>query len=141
MALSKGLLQIHAEQQHQEVSRPGERFEQSSRSIRGYGLGWIAQEGPHQWQVNLRRDENSQFGSENTGALAYGFRLGTLWRLRMAIGTGFVAPSFNQLYYPGFGNPALQAERGLSREWGLNYQQGDKHVSISYFQQRIRGVS
>ncbi len=139
LALSKGLLQVHAEQQYQDVSRPGEPFEQTSRSIRGYGLGWIAQEGPHQWQVNLRRDENSQFGSENTGALAYGFRLSTPWRLRVAIGTSFVAPSFNQLYYPGFGNPALQAERGRSREWGLNYQQGDQHVSISYFQQRIRG--
>ncbi|MEZ5480808.1 MAG: TonB-dependent receptor [Porticoccaceae bacterium] len=30
--------------------------------------------------------------------------------------TGFKAPSFNQLYFPGFGNPDIQAENSRSNE-------------------------
>ena len=137
--VASGLVQLHAENQQQTVSRPGEAYERSSRQIRAYGLGWMGQQGPHQWHINLRRDENEQFGSENTGAAAYGLGLGPWGRLRLSYGTSFVAPSFNQLYYPGFGNPELQAERGRSREMGWSLQQAKRSYSITYFQQTIRG--
>jgi len=138
-SIASSVVQVHAEHQQQEVSRPGEAYERSSRKIRGYGLGWIGQRGPHQWQINARRDENEQFGSENTGAFAYGLGIGGLGRLRISLGSSFVAPSFNQLYYPGFGNPKLQAERGSNREIGWSYQHGMRAYSVTHFQQTIRG--
>ncbi len=40
------------------------------------------------------------------------FALTPTLRAGASYGTSFVAPSFNQLYFPGFGTPTLQPEEG-----------------------------
>ena len=42
--------------------------------------------------------------------------------LRALAGTTFRAPSFNDLYFPGFGVADLRPERGRSVELGLRWQ-------------------
>ena len=59
----------------------------------------------HALQVHLRYDDSSQFGGKTTGAIAYGYRVNASLRLTAGYSTGFNAPSFNDLYYPGFSNP------------------------------------
>lgn len=73
----------------------------------------------HALQVNVRRDDSSQFGGETTGAIAYGYRVLPALRLTASAGTAFKAPSFNDLYYPGFSNPALQPEKSRNVEGGV----------------------
>ena len=109
------------------------------RTIRSLLLGLNGESGPHHWQANVRRDDNSQFGGANTGALGYGFDLDSAWRVTASRGTSFVAPSFNQLYFPGFGNPNLQPERGLSSEIGLRWAGASQSVKLTAFDSRIRG--
>ncbi|RZJ11286.1 MAG: TonB-dependent receptor, partial [Haliea sp.] len=46
-----------------------------------------------------------QFGSSTTGFAGYGYKITPHWRVHASHGTSFVAPSFNQLYFPGFGTP------------------------------------
>ena len=47
--------------------------------------------------------------------IAYGYRVLPRWRLTAGYGTGFKAPSFNDLYYPGFCNPDLAPETVAQR--------------------------
>ena len=61
-------------------------------------------------QANLRRDDSSQYGGKTTGGLALGYTLSRAWRFTLGSSTGFRAPSFNDLYYPGFSNPNLVPE-------------------------------
>ena len=44
-------------------------------------------------------------------------------------GTSFVAPSFNQLYFPGFGNPDLQPEEGRHGEVSLRWAVAGQEVA------------
>ena len=98
-----------------------------------------ATHGAHSWQFNLRRDSNSQFGDADTGFVGYGFRITPAWRVHASHGTTFVAPSFNQLYFPGFGNPALQPERGKNTDVGVTWAASGQEVKLVRFDNKIRG--
>ena len=73
----------------------------------------------HALQANLRRDDSSQYGGKTTGAVAYGYRFSSALRITAAYSTGFKAPSFNDLYYPGFSNPDLEPETSKNLEAGV----------------------
>lgn len=63
-------------------------------------------------QLDLRRDDNSIWGGVSTGRVGLAWTLAPGWRWRGLVGTTFRAPSFNDLYFPGFGVATLQPERG-----------------------------
>jgi len=69
----------------------------------------------------LRRDDHSAFGSETTWRTTAGWRVARATRLHGTWGTGFRAPSFNELFFPGFGNPDLAAE--TSEGWDAGVEQ------------------
>ena len=73
----------------------------------------------HAVQANLRHDDSSQFGGKTTGAFAWGYRLLPAWRVTASAGTAFKAPTFNDLYFPGFSNPDLRPETSRNVEAGL----------------------
>jgi len=76
--------------------------------------------GPASLELGGRHDDNSTYGSETTGSIAGGWRFDESHRLRISAGEGFHAPTFNQLYFPGFGNPDLEPERSSSIEAGFS---------------------
>jgi len=75
-----------------------------------------------------RVDDNEQFGVYPTGnvALGYGFDNGI--RLSASWGSAFKAPTFNELYFPGFGNPMLEPETSESWEVGVSGQ----HLGVAW---------
>jgi vitamin B12 transporter len=77
--------------------------------------------GPHALQANVRNDDSSQFGNRTTGSLAYGYRISPQWRVTASGGTAFKAPTFNDLYFPGFSNPELRPETAHNIEGGVHY--------------------
>src|SRR5690606_8445914 len=85
-------------------------YAEDSRDNKGAFVQYLREYGRHDWQLSLRRDDNDQFGTHDTGNLAWGYALGEALRVTASYGTAFKAPTFNQLYFPGFGNPELQAE-------------------------------
>ncbi len=109
------------------------------RDVSSYFVGLNGSAGRHSWQANVRRDQNSQFGGNSTGFAGYGFSLTEAWRVNAAYGTSFVAPSFNQLYFPGFGNTALQPERGKNTDLGVTWSQAGQSVKLVHFDNKIRG--
>lgn len=111
----------------------------SERTIDAVYLGLNGSSGPHSWQANLRRDRSTQFGGNTTGFAGYGYRITPAWRASASYGTSFVAPSFNQLYFPGFGNPALQPEEGKNYDLALTWSQDGQEVKLVRFDNRIQG--
>jgi len=111
----------------------------TQRTINALFAGINGSYGSHSWQLNARRDRNSQFGGSSTGFAGYGYRINPNWRVNVSHGTTFVAPSFNQLYFPGFGNAALQPERGKNTDLGVTWTSGDHEVKLVRFDNKIRG--
>lgn len=87
----------------------------------------------------IRNDNNSQFGSFSNWALSGGYRLTGSLRAVASVGTSFQAPTFNQLYFPGFGNPALLPQRNRATELGLKYQQGNLALGAVAYHNDIQG--
>ncbi|MCA0917378.1 MULTISPECIES: TonB-dependent receptor domain-containing protein [Halomonas] len=77
---------------------------------------------PFSVQAGLRHDDNEAFGEEVTGHLALGYELDPSHTLRASYGTAFRAPTFNELYFPGYGNSDLDPEDSETYELGLRGQ-------------------
>jgi vitamin B12 transporter len=58
----------------------------------------------------------------------------------LSYGTAFKAPTFNELYYPGYGNPELDAETSKSLEAGLAGQHAWGRWSVNAFRTVIEDL-
>ncbi|MEO6798924.1 MAG: TonB-dependent receptor, partial [Rhodanobacter sp.] len=94
--------------------------------------------GHNEIALSARRDDNSQYGDHDTGALAWGYHFDGGLKLIASYGTAFHAPTFNDLYYPyGSGNPDLKPETSRSAELGLSQQAGPWNWALNAYQTRI----
>ena len=103
-------------------------------------LGYTGSFGAHVIQADLRHDHNSAYGNNTTGRLGWSMEIANNLRVRALAGTTFRAPSFNELYYPGFGVPDITPERGRSVELGINWRAGDSEASATAYQNRLRDL-
>lgn len=85
--------------------------------------------------LGLRHDDHSVFGSETTYRVAFSAGLGQVARLHGSAGSGFKAPTFNDLYFPGFGNLNLRPETSEGFDVGIEFQGDDNRwtVDVTYF--------
>lgn len=109
------------------------------RTINALFLGLNGSYQGHSWQINARNDQNTQFGTSNTGFVGYGYKFNDHWRVSASQGTSFVAPSFNQLYFPGFSNTLLQPERGNNTDMSVVFTSGRHQTKLTRFDNKIRG--
>jgi len=93
--------------------------------------------------AGLRYDHYELTGNRTT------YRLGALYnikpldaRLRVNYGTGFRAPSMNELYYPWYGNTSLKPERSSSWEAGIekNFFSERLLLSLTYFREDYKDL-
>ncbi len=80
----------------------------------------------HQWtghawstEFSLRGEDYDDFEDPTTGSVALGYRFNDSVQGFASYGTAFRAPTFNELYFPGFGNPNLEPEESRTIEAGL----------------------
>ncbi|HNC53134.1 MAG TPA: TonB-dependent receptor [Accumulibacter sp.] len=114
----------------------------TERTIRSFLAGWNGSVDQHRLQLNLRRDDNSQFGGQNTGSASYGYQFTPAWRAHISYGTAFRAPTFNELYFPsmfGFagGNPNLKPETAKNTEVGVNWEQANQRASVVLYNNQV----
>lgn len=100
----------------------------------------FGQSGEQQINFSLRRDEEDQFGRRNTGNIAYGIQLMPALLVYVRGGRAFRAPSFNDLYYPGFSNPNLKPERSEQVEIGARWNSAAIRASLVRFDNRIEDL-
>lgn len=97
------------------------------------------------FSVNLgaRNDDNEQFGSHDTYNIATGYQLNRDIKIVASFGQAFKAPTFNDLYYPNFGDPSMVPEETDAYEvtlkgiyarynWTLSVYQNDVTNLIQY---------
>jgi vitamin B12 transporter len=112
-------------------------YNKAARAQDSARVGYTADFGPHQLQLNLRQDRYSDFGSASTWLAGYGFRLNDSWRVNAMASTGFNAPTFNDLYFPFGGNPDLRPEHLKSAEVGLQYAANGHELRATLFDNRF----
>ena len=110
------------------------------RDIDSAQLGWSGEFGRLGLQANARHDSYSGGRSKATGNVAAGYRITDAWRVRAGYGTAFRLPTFNELYFPGFGNPDVQPESSRNREIGLVWQGRGRRASVTAYDNRVQNL-
>jgi len=108
-----------------------------SRDNTGLVLGYTGRFGAQKLQADLRWDHNSVYDNQTTGKLGWGMDLADGWAVRAVAGTAFRAPTFNDLYYPGYGVPTLQPERSRSIEVGLDYKAETTSLATTAYYNKV----
>ena len=90
--------------------------------------------------ASIRNDSISSYGSKVTGSIAYGYFFTKEWRANINYGTGFRAPTFNELYYPGSGNTALAPESNRNIEAGLHQENKIYDLHLVAYQNNIQNL-
>lgn len=111
-----------------------------SRSNDSFTLGYVGQYEQHSTQLSLREDHNTQYGSFVTGGIGYGYALSSEWQATAQYGSAFKAPTFNQLYFPNFGDPTLSPEKSDNLEASLRYQNASMQAKVTIFDNHIRNL-
>lgn len=137
-SLGQDVLSFALEERREEVDS-SMNYAVKARDLRGVMLSYALRAEDWSALAVLRSDHNSQFGSFTNWSLSGGYQLNPAWRAVLSAGTSFQAPSFNQLYYPGFGNPTLTPQQNRSNELGLKYREGHLNFEATVYQNDIRG--
>ncbi|MEO8974611.1 MAG: TonB-dependent receptor [Casimicrobiaceae bacterium] len=116
--VTRALATLGVERREERIASD-DAFAVTSRDTDAIFGSWQMATGAQALQANLRHDDSTQFGSRTTGALAYGYRLSPAWRVSASYATAFKAPTFNDLYFPGYSNPDLVPERSKNVEGGV----------------------
>ncbi|MEL0633444.1 TonB-dependent receptor [Pseudoalteromonas carrageenovora] len=120
-----------------DVSHSSEVFVEDSRDVLAVFVGAYYNTDKVLANLTVRQDDDEQFGDETTYTAAAGYHLSKDSTFRISQSTGFKAPTFNDLYYPNFGNPDLQPEKSVNRELGLNVDFDVAQVDVAIFRNDI----
>lgn len=115
-------------------------FDESVENLAGYTLHQIVLfEKALTLIGGVRVDDNDRFGTEASPAGGGSYALPTGTRLRATYAQGFKAPSLNELFFPGFGNPNLDAETSWEVTAGLDqsFLEDAALVTASVFRREV----
>lgn len=110
--------------------------------------GWFLQNELTLWEIwtligGIRLDHHELFGTEASPLFSSGLWIAkTRTKLKGSFGKGFRSPSFNELFFPNFGNPALLPEKNWGWDAGFEQFYWDKKGSFSaaYFHNSIENL-
>ena len=115
-------------------------FDQTRRNTRAVFADWRGDFGSQHLQLGARNEHNSQFGNHDTGHVAWGWDISKAVRASASYGTAFRAPTFNDLYYPGFSNPNLRPETSRSIEIGIDGSQGWGRWGVHAYRNELQNL-
>ncbi len=95
-----------------------------------------------QWLFDAtgRHDNVTAYGNKNTYQLSAGYRFTEQLTGRLSQGTAFKVPTFNDLYWPNFGNTLLKPEESKSRELGLAYNGSKLQLDVVLFDRDLTNL-
>ncbi|MGH8854517.1 MAG: TonB-dependent receptor domain-containing protein, partial [Telluria sp.] len=136
IALGPDLLQLLYSHRKEDVASSSNAAVTRARITNSYAAVYSAKRGSHLLDLSARQDR-SVYGNKNTGAAGYGYSFGNGWRATASVGTSFRAPTFNELYFPGYGLATNKPEKGRNQEAGLRYDAGQVQFDATWFRNRL----
>jgi vitamin B12 transporter len=91
-------------------------FANTQRASQAAYVSSIMKFGRFLTEVSARYDDIEFAGFEKTFNLSAGYKISDNITAAISRSKGYKAPTFNDLYYPGFGNPSLKSEISLNTE-------------------------
>ncbi len=91
----------------------------------------------HDIELSARYDYNNSVKDAFTGSVGYAYQLDNNLRFFMSYGTAFKAPSFNELYFPFYGDPDVNHEESDTFEIGLRSENQTTNWALTYFSTKI----
>jgi len=137
LALGSDLLQFLLERREEDVVSSSTAALSTGRTTNAAALSYSLKRGAHLATASARLDDSSQYGSKSTGALSYGYRITRGLRASASVGTSFRAPTFNELYYPGYGVASNRPEQGRNAEASLVWNSGATEATAVYYRNRL----
>lgn len=133
--IGKDVLQLVAETRDENVETTTLAVN-GKRTTNSFAASYVFKQDAHLASASIRNDRSSQYGSNTTGSVAYGYRFTDALRVNASYGTSFRAPTFNELYYPGYGVASNKPEKAKNAEIGVYFEQGDTQLSAVYYQNK-----
>ncbi|MES2026529.1 MAG: TonB-dependent receptor [Pseudomonadota bacterium] len=133
------VLQVITEHRKEEVASTVSALNRD-RSTNSLALAYQLIRGAHLGSISTRYDDSSAYGSNVTGSLGYGYHFSKVLRVSGSVGTSFRAPTFNELYYTGYGNPNVLPEKGRNAEIGIYYDDGKSDFSAAFYRNSITNM-
>lgn len=130
------LLTIGMDYQRDHV-KSTEAFTVLSRTNWGVFAQHQANIAAHNLLFSIRHDDNQQFGRHVTGNAGWSYPLSDKFLLLANFGSAFKSPTFNELYFPGFGNTNLRPEDSRSFEFGTRGKTDWGNWSVNAYETRI----
>ena len=112
-----------------DVSHSETDYDVTNRDTTGVFAHTLYTNNSWSYEATLRHDNVENIDSKNTYNLGAGYKFDDNSRLVLNYGTGFKVPTFNSLYFPGFGTPTLTAEYSNTVE--LFYETSIKGIDTS----------
>lgn len=112
---------IGANRTQDKVTTSGQAYVRDDRVNQAVFTALHAQFDALQLDGAVRHDHVSSYQSSDTYQWGASYQLTDRLQARVNQGSAFKVPTYNDLYYPGFGNPALLPETSLSREAGVRF--------------------
>ena len=138
-ALPRGSLSVAAIRREERLNTDA-GFAVTARNTNAIVGVYQLRAGPSALQANLRHDQSSQYGGRTSGAFSYAYTIVPGWRASASYGTGFKAPTFNDLYFPGFSNPDLQPETARNFEAALRFANNEVNAGVVAYRNRVRDL-
>ncbi|MBU8977619.1 TonB-dependent vitamin B12 receptor [Lysobacter sp. MMG2] len=112
-------------------------YDESSRDNKAAFVQYQGRFAAQSLEASVRRDDNEQFGGHTTGSAAYGIEFAQNWRITAGYGSAFKAPTFNELYFPFFGNANLRPEDSDTWELGVAWRGDALNVRLDTFSTEV----
>ncbi len=112
-------------------------FVETERDNEGYFVQWLASFDAFSIATSVRYDDNQAYGDDTNGSLALSYKFAENLELVASAGTAFKAPTFNDLYFPNFGNPDVTPEESQNYELALRGFHGGVDWRLSAYRSNV----
>jgi len=124
----------------EDVSETSQAYDKQSRDVLAIFAGAYFNHEDYLANLSLRNDKDDQYGSAFTYNAALGMKVTEKATFRLSRNTGFKAPSFNDLYYPGSGNDTLEPEESVNLEFGFRLDLDNASYDVAVFNNEVTNL-
>lgn len=108
-----------------------QKYDKDNRDITSGFVGYNFDSDKYTLQSNFRIDDNSQYGRNTTYNIGAAIKPTDSLSVGANYANGFRAPTFNDLYWPGYGNPNLKPETSKTAEVFIEYAGDSQRTRIT----------